>query len=112
MRDSLRAEGYILPCVCTPGEALDIGDPDSGRFFAEATIVAVDSLASRIRCIVFAPKVPFSYQAGQFTNLCNAEGAVRSYSPTSVPGLDENLAIHIKRPCGDRRPGPQRRFHL
>ena len=112
LRDSLRAEGYFLPCVCTPGEALDIGDPDSGRFFAEATIVAVDSLASRIRCIVFAPKVPFSYQAGQFTNLCNAEGAVRSYSPTSVPGLDENLAIHIKRPCGDRRPGPQRRFHL
>ena len=52
LRDSLRAEGYFLPCVCTPGEALDIGAPDSARPFAEATIVAVDSLASRIRRIV------------------------------------------------------------
>jgi ferredoxin-NADP reductase len=60
--------------------------------------------------------------------LRNAEGAVRSYSLTSVPGLGENLAIHIKRLRGGQMStwafecaasgeaigvqGPQRRFPL
>ncbi len=66
LRDSLRAEGYFLPCVCTPSEALDIGAAEETTVFREATIVAVDSLAPRIRRIIFEPTDgSFDYRAGQ-----------------------------------------------
>ena len=97
LRDSLRAEGYFLPCVCTPSEALDIGAAGETGAFSDATIVAVDSLAPRIRRIVLEPHGPFDYRAGQFVNVRTSGGLVRSYSLTSVPGLDDKLVFHIKR---------------
>ena len=43
------------------------------------------------------PSTPLYYRAGQFINIRREDGVVRSYSMASVPRLDQELELHVKR---------------
>ncbi len=102
LKDTLRLQGYFLPCVCTPEQPLELTRPDEAQTFGRITVVAVERLAPKIARVVLEPATPLYYRAGQFINLRRADGLSRSYSLASVPRLDRHLAVHVKRLPGGR----------
>ena len=97
LKDSLALETYFLPCICTPEQDLVLAAPDDAQVFSRATVVALERLAPSIARVILRPAASLYYRAGQFLNLRRADGLVRSYSLASVPRLDPDLEIHVKR---------------
>lgn len=97
LKETLRAQGYFLSCLCQPTHDMAVALPDDASLFGRARVVAVDDLAPQIRRMRLAPATPLYYHAGQFVNLRRADGLQRSYSLASVPRLDSELEIHVKR---------------
>lgn len=98
LKETLKAQGYFLPCVCRPDADLEIVAPDAGAAgFHAATVVGSDRLGSDILRLRLRPLQPMAYRPGQFMNLRTHHGLVRSYSLASVPDLDDSLEFHIRR---------------
>ncbi len=97
LRDTLRAEGYFLPCVCTPDDDLVLDGVEDAALYGRVRVTAKERLAAAITRIRLEPATPLYYHAGQFVNLRRADGLARSYSLASVPRLDRDLEIHIQK---------------
>ena len=97
LRDSLSAQGYFLPCVCTPAGDLHLSAPNDADIFGRATVAASERLAPAMQRVVLHAATPLYYHAGQFLNLRRGDALVRSYSLASVPRLEETLELHVKR---------------
>lgn len=97
LKDSLAVENYFLPCICRPEQDLVLAAPDDAQVFGRAQVVAVNHPAASVAQVLLRPDTPFDYRAGQFLNLRRSDGLLRSYSLASVPGLDRDLEIHVKR---------------
>jgi NAD(P)H-flavin reductase len=89
LKDSWRANGYFLACVCTPEEdliAASVGDEAR----TTATIIAIHRLTDSVLRIRLVTESPFEYRAGQFITLLRETGPnqtlARSYSLASLPG--------------------------
>lgn len=93
LKDTQRARGYFLACVCRPEGDLTIADEDPT---IEAEVVAVSRLAADIVRVRLRPSAAFAYRPGQFVTLLRADGLARSYSLASVPELGEDLEIHVR----------------
>lgn len=102
LRDTLRHEGYFLACSCVPVVNLDIALPDAAAVYGRAVVKAVETLAPKMCRVVLQPATPLYYRAGQFINLRRIDGLMRSYSLASVPHLDRDLELHVKRLEGGR----------
>lgn len=98
LKPAEQAQGWFLPCVCRPGEDLELSR-DAGRSpFVGATVVGKEPLGAGILRLRLAPNRPIVYRAGQFLNLRGVDDQVRSYSIASVPGLDDGaLELHVRR---------------
>ncbi len=94
--EELRKKGYFLPCTCHPVADMTVLPPDSGDLFIEADVAEKETLAEGIQRILLEPHKNIDYQAGQFLNLRDAEGNLRSYSLASVPGEDYFLELHVR----------------
>ncbi len=95
LKDTLKAQGCFLACVCRPREDLEIALASiSEKYTAIVRSKAWlnrDVVRLRLACR------DFQYFPGQFINLVReADGLVRSYSLASVPE-DGELELHIKR---------------
>lgn len=102
IKDTLRAQGYFLPCTCIPTEALEIAPPKEADLFGRAVIKTVDYLSEKVCRIRLEPANPLYYRAGQFINLRREDGLIRSFSIASVPALDPFIEVHVKcLPGGD-----------
>ncbi len=97
IRSSLAEQGYFLACQCPPTAGLSITPGDDAVLYGRATVQRVDTLAPDICRVTFRPSTPLYYRAGQFVNIRRPDGLVRSYSLASVPRLDQDLEIHVKR---------------
>ena len=100
--ETLRDQGYFLPCQCVPVGNLEIASPDDAALYGRARVASVEVLAPTIRRVLLEPATPIYYRAGQFINLRRADGLVRSYSLASVPRIDPYLELHVKRHSGGR----------
>src|ERR1043166_2559493 len=86
LKDTLRVQGYFLPCVCRPEGDLEAALPGAdivGRTAAQVEAkerLNRDILRLRLRC-----DRPFSYRPGQFLHLHRPDGLLRSYSIASLP---------------------------
>lgn len=92
----LQQKGYFLPCKCHPEQDLTLLPPDGRDLFMDAVVAEKSTPAPQIRRILLEPYKQFDYQAGQFVNLRDSEGNLRSYSLASVPGEDYFLELHVR----------------
>ncbi len=100
IKDTLRAQGYFLACVCEPAEDLEISLVDSAATRNRAVLTSKERLNDSVMRLRLACEGGFSYRAGQFINLIRpGDELVRSYSLASLPGEAE-LELHIKRVPG------------
>ncbi|MFA6242004.1 MAG: 2Fe-2S iron-sulfur cluster-binding protein [Candidatus Hydrogenedentales bacterium] len=100
LRDTLRAQGYFLACMCKPEGRLVVSRPDAAGLRFTARIAGVRSLNGAVAELRLHCDSTFEYRPGQFLNLIHPQGAVRSYSLASVPGVDDALHLHVARVPG------------
>lgn len=100
LKETQKSLGYFKPCVCKPTEDLEVAmldDAHNHKYQMEVLskdFVNGDILRMRLRC-----DEHFDYRAGQFINIFKGE-LIRSYSLASVPVIDEQLELHIRRVPG------------
>lgn len=94
LKDTLKAKGYFLSCVCVPDNDLMLKDPDNSLQIpvniSDLRRISDDVLRVRLAC-----SDQFSYMSGQFINLLRADGLCRSYSLASLPA-DDHLELHVR----------------
>lgn len=94
---TLSEQGYFLACLCKPTSSLSVQLADDAVIFGRATVQRVDKVTADICRVIIRPSTPLYYRSGQFINIRRFDGLVRSYSIASVPRLDSDLEIHVKR---------------
>ncbi|MDP1708220.1 MAG: 2Fe-2S iron-sulfur cluster-binding protein [Gammaproteobacteria bacterium] len=97
LKDPLVLQNYFLPCICVPSGDMSIVLPDAGTFRTDTVATCIDKLNSEITRLCLARPEDYQYRAGQYLTLFNADGVGRSYSLASVPALDDDLELHIRR---------------
>jgi NAD(P)H-flavin reductase/ferredoxin/truncated hemoglobin YjbI len=96
LRTSLKERGYFLPCKCTPHGNMSITPPRASDLYNRAIVYKKELLTPNICRLLLEPATPLYYHAGQFINIRNKNGDIRSYSLASVPHEDYFLEIHVK----------------
>lgn len=86
-------QGYFLACQCYPENNLFVTDKAVGQPMVTGTVVSKRMLTPSI--IQIKVKADLDYQSGQFVNLRNPKGVMRSYSIASLPA-EGLLEFHIK----------------
>lgn len=100
--ETLRDQGYFLPCKCVPAGDMVVASPEQAAGFNRAGVAAVETLSPSVKRVLLERPSHLDYHAGQFVNLRRDDGLVRSYSLASVPGIDPVLELHIKHWPGGR----------
>lgn len=97
LKDTLAAQNYFLACSCYPEADIEVALPNTGAGKLSATVTAIRPLNADIVCLQLQTDAKLKYRAGQFINLYKDAFTARSYSLASVPGIDENLQLHIRK---------------
>lgn len=92
----LQEQGHFLACLCRPSGPLEIAEPAAARRL-DAQIVAVQRPSEQILALRLRPREPYAYRAGQFLRLYLDESTARCYSMASVPALDGDIELNIRR---------------
>jgi NAD(P)H-flavin reductase/ferredoxin len=98
LKDSWRANGYFLACVCVPDQDLQAA-PVGAEARTTATITAIDSLSDSVLRVRLMTETPFEYRAGQYITVLRETGhgqtLARSYSLASLPS-EGSLELQIR----------------
>ena len=97
LRDTLRSQGYFLPCLCVPESDIRVVEAEDAALYQRAVIQSRELLALDVCRVTLEPATALYYHAGQFLNMRRNDELCRSYSLASVPNLDRHLEFHIKR---------------
>ena len=100
IKPTLVAQGHFLACICHPENDLEIALPAKGQEKIKASVTSIERLNSDILGIRLKPVSKFDYRAGQFINFYLDETTARSYSLASVPALDEELYLNVRKVPG------------
>ena len=100
LSDALIAQNYFLPCVCNPEEDIEVILPDSTPGKIQVQVSSIEYLNANIIGIKLKPSLPFEYRPGQFINFFKDENTARSYSLASVPELEDDLFINVRKVPG------------
>lgn len=90
-------QGFFLSCQQKAGLLTEANFIDEKLLYIRAELVSKNNLATDICQLFIKPELPFTYRAGQFINLKNPQGIVRSYSIASIPSDGNTLEIHVHR---------------
>jgi ferredoxin-NADP reductase len=94
------ARGLFLACQCHPHEDLEVVLPDDAIERFATRVKAVEPLAEDIRGLRLESPAGYDYRPGQFLQLHCDEATARNYSLASVPGLDDEILLHVRRVPG------------
>ena len=100
LKDSWKAQGYFLACVCHPHADLSAG-PVGAEVRLAAVIVSLDRLSDSVLRVRLATESPLDYRAGQFITVFGPHGLARSYSVASLPA-EGILELHVRLLPGGR----------
>lgn len=100
LKSTLAAQKYFLACSCYPEQDIEVVLPDAGVGKLEATVSSVEYLNADILGIRLKPSRSLEYRAGQFINFFKDEITSRRYSMASVPALDEELFLNVRKVPG------------
>ncbi|HEY1754579.1 MAG TPA: FAD-binding oxidoreductase [Bryobacteraceae bacterium] len=103
MKDSWRARGYFLACVCHPDVDLTAEAVGSDARVA-AVIAALEPLARDVLRVRLTCEAPFDFHPGQYVTLVLDRGLARSYSIASLPD-DGEIELHVRRVPNGRMSG-------
>jgi CDP-4-dehydro-6-deoxyglucose reductase len=103
LKDSWRAQGYFLACVCQPEADLELTrvgeDVQLGATITGLELLSADVLRVRLRCDEF-----INFRAGQYVTILREGGLARSYSIASLPEEGE-LDLHVRRVSSGKMSG-------
>ncbi|MDD4963833.1 MAG: 2Fe-2S iron-sulfur cluster-binding protein [Gallionella sp.] len=94
LRPELREQGYFMTCKCVPLTDMEIVPPSD--LFTTTLVHSKELLTPKICKLLIEPPQDFTYRAGQYINVRNPKGVVRSYSLASLPATDYFLELHIQ----------------
>jgi len=97
LKPALKKLNYFLACQCVPEKDMTISLPNDEDVYVSAHCVEKKQLSPTVWRFRFDTAVPMHYHAGQFVNLKNEMGWLRSYSLSSLPTEDEHLEIQVRR---------------
>ncbi|VAW77553.1 hypothetical protein MNBD_GAMMA13-1995, partial [hydrothermal vent metagenome] len=97
LRQTLKQRDYFLICKCIPEGDMKITPPRDADLFNRAVVYKKELLTADVCRLLLEPATQLYYHAGQFINIRNQRGEMRSYSLASVPHEDYFLEIHVKR---------------
>ena len=97
LKPTMVERGLFLACRCEPSGEMTVAAAEDAAVFGRALVTAKEIVTPTVCRLRLLSATPLYYRAGQFVNLRRADGLVRSYSLASVPSLDEELEIHVKR---------------
>ncbi|MFT4537344.1 MAG: NAD(P)H-flavin reductase/ferredoxin [Saprospiraceae bacterium] len=90
-------QGFFLSCQQKAALLAEANYIDDKLLYIRAELVSKNNLAMDICQLFIKPEQPFTYRAGQFINLKNPNGIVRSYSIANIPADGSTLELHIHR---------------
>ena len=97
LKPTLAAQGFFMACqqnASVIGEAATIA---TEQLYSHARLVNKQLLSQDICQLILEPVCSLFYHAGQFINLKNPQGIVRSYSIASNPADDALIELHVQR---------------
>ncbi len=97
---TMTTRGLFLACQCFPTGELEVALADDAIERIEATVSAIERLNDDIRAVYLRPSRPFAYRPGQFLRLFMDSQTSRNYSLASVPTLEDDLELHVRRFSG------------
>jgi len=97
LKPALRARNYLLACRCVPKGDIEIATREEPLPRIRAEVAAVGRLNAQIVSLRLRPAQPFEYRAGQYLRLFMDDRTSRCYSLASVPHLDSEIELHVKR---------------
>jgi len=97
LKPTLVEQNYFLACTCHPQQDLEVVLPNAAMGKLQAEVSRIIFLNADILGIKIKPAEPLEYRAGQFINLYMDATTVRSYSLASVPALDDELFLHVRK---------------
>lgn len=103
LKDSWKAQGYFLACVCVPEADLTVA-PLGAEARIRATILSLGNLSSSVKQVRLRPDVTVDYRPGQYITMIRPDGLARSYSVASLPDED-TLELHVRRIPNGRMSG-------
>ncbi len=103
LKDSWKAQGYFLACVCRPQTDLKLttvgADAQLGATINFLEMLSHDVLRVQLRC-----DAPLGFRPGQYVTIIREGGLSRSYSIASLPE-ESDLELHVRRIAGGRMSG-------
>lgn len=97
LKPALKNLKYFLACQCVAEQDIEVSLPDDEDVYISARLVEKEQLSPTVWRFRLETAVPVYYHAGQFLNLKNEAGWIRSYSLASLPAEDELLEIQVRR---------------
>ncbi len=94
---TMRERGLFLACQCFPTDDFEAALADDVIERVDAKVSAIEHLNDDIRAVSLRPSRPFEYRSGQFLRLFKDARTSRNYSLASVPSLDDDLILHVRR---------------
>lgn len=96
LKPTLAAKGYFLPCIAYTEDALVISLPNDNDVTTAASIIDISNLNYNIVCLRLSVENLKQWIPGQYVNLINSNGDIRSYSIANLPKVDGYIELHIK----------------
>lgn len=96
LRDTERALGFFLPCLCRPSTPLAVRRPQQAALRHACTVRELRPLNAEVMRLRLSLPDGFDYRPGQYLTLWRSDTLGRSYSLASVPGEDF-LELHVRR---------------
>jgi CDP-4-dehydro-6-deoxyglucose reductase, E3 len=100
LKDSWKAQGYFLSCVCRPESDLSIGSVGTDAQLG-ATLTELTSLSADVMQVVIQCDSDLEFRAGQYVTVVREGGLARSYSIASLPGT-RGIELHVRKIAGGR----------
>lgn len=96
LKDTQQKQNYFLPCICLPESDMNVVLPNQETMWLEGEVVEKRSLSDNVMLLKLKSKEPLAFFAGQFVNLKNEAGVIRSYSIANIPNSEHALVFHIR----------------
>ena len=96
LKDTQQKQNYFLACMCTPENDMSIVLPNTESQWLEANVVEKQDLSTNVIFLKIKSKEPLAFFAGQFVNLRNTHGVIRSYSIANSHNGEYELEFHIR----------------
>jgi CDP-4-dehydro-6-deoxyglucose reductase len=97
LKESLRATGHFLACVCKPTEPIECEPANVAPFRDYVSLREITPIGPDVVRVRFDRPENFSFTPGQFVTVQNTDGIARSYSIASQEYEKNFFDVHVRR---------------